>query len=123
MNQSAKRHDDFALFLCNALQITFNFFSLEMLYHDFAFFSFRNPVSNKGGRSTVGWPFFTSLNRYILRIDESAPKEIESRSEKVEDVFVPIIELDRNEESCAFWNKLVPFLQRSHEEKCRSGFQ
>jgi hypothetical protein len=79
----------------------------------------RDPVLSASGRKSVGWPLYSPNSRYILRIDDSAPNEIKSRSGRIEEVFVPVIEADRNEESCMFWNKLIPFLQRSHEEKCR----
>jgi hypothetical protein len=39
----------------------------------------RNPVISKAGRRSVGWPLYTVNNRYVLRIDDSAPKELESR--------------------------------------------
>ena len=84
------------------------------------FACYRNPVLSRGNRKSIGWPLYTSANRYVLRIDDSAPKEVESsRSGRGEDIFVPMIELDKNEETCAFWNKLVPRLQKSHEDKCR----
>ena len=82
---------------------------------------FSNPVSNTGNRKSVGWPLYSPSNRYILRIDDSPPKEMEARSGRLEDVFVPMIEVDRSEESCTFWNYLVPFLQKSQEDKCRLG--
>ena len=82
---------------------------------------FSNPVSSAGSRKSVGWPLYSPNNRYILRIDDSPPKELVTRSGRLEDVFVPMIEVDRNEESCAFWNDLVPFLQKSQDEKCRLG--
>ena len=82
---------------------------------------FSNPVSSAGSRKSVGWPLYSANNRYILRIDDSPPKEIVTRSGRLEDVFVPMIEVDRNEESCTFWNDLVPFLQKSQDEKCRLG--
>ena len=65
----------------------------------------------KNTRGTVGWPTFTEKNRHVLNIHGSQHSSLESQKLGGNVMWEPVsISIDKNEQTCAFWNDFIPSL-------------
>ena len=70
---------------------------------------------------TVGWPKFTENNRHILSIHGSQRSSNVQEEQGSSMMWEPVsINVDKNEQVCAFWNNFVPSLESLKSQSCNS---